>query len=154
MFDIGLLDFLDQWSILASWILKLNFFLLTSFEKLRNLSIIALVLCKAQLQAVKPWLLRPESLNRAGPCWRLCRAQGSACTWQSPEPGPEAVALKMLCKSCAWPSYQVQTYDYIINQHVDCSIMFNFQLHHWCVRCLPPIGEFFFSYKLILLFIF
>ena len=56
----------------------------------------SVVLCKARLQAIKPWLLSPESLSWAGPSWRLCRDQGLASTWQSPEPGPEAMTLKML----------------------------------------------------------
>jgi len=40
-------------------------------------------MCKARLQAVKPRLPSPRSPSRAGPCWRLGRAQGSACARQS-----------------------------------------------------------------------
>ena len=85
------------------------------------------VLCKAWLQAVKPRMPSPESLSRAGPCWRLYRAQGSACTWQSPGPGSEAVALKMMCMtviSCA----NLQSHDH--QQWRQTRRLHNFSAHH------------------------
>ena len=92
------------------------------------------VMCKAWLQAVKPWLLSPRSLSWAGPCWQLGRAQGLACTQQS-----LSQALKLwLCTNNIDSMWCNTLTDISVCKkiyHHDCTVFQPHNCHRTAIHC-------------------